>query len=645
MRMHSLATAVVLLCCPGLAHVHARDVRLDSVQVQAFPAPRHAPLDPTLALELVQTARELLVHRLASEPSAEQPDGLAWPLALQPGIAGSLRNGISNFMDLDPAFPGQLRDYACGTRTYDTVDGHNHRGIDVFPWPFPWQTMAQGGVEVRAVAGGTVTARHDGQFDRNCSGADAPGPANLLAVLHDDNTIGVYVHLKSGSEASPEVGSRIERGDYIGHVGSSGLSTGPHLHFELLDVLTHRHIEPHAGECNAGPSRWAEQAPYRNPRLNLLGVHARLPEYFPGECGRTEVPHYARRFLPHANVHILGYFTDLMAGGAVTLVVRSPDGQESLRTEYVLTRADLGDKDALSAATLRVGTTLPADAAPGVWHAEMSYHGGTLTQSFAVGGPIIEASGLWYQPSQSGHGFTLETVELDGRLNLVAVWFTYLDGKPRWVFGLGPIVDEVARIDALISEGAMFPPAFDPAAVQPQSWGTLEFRFDTVDRGEVRWDSDLPGFGSGALELVRLAGAADINRDSHDTGMRACASGSWYDPAASGHGVLLQVIDLAGARSMTVTWYAYHEGEQVWLTGVGPIDGNRATVPLALTSGGQFPPAFDANAIERRDWGTASFELLDPQRMQMRWSSSIQGYGEGELVLQRLTSPFTSPCL
>ena len=53
---------------------------------------------------------------------------------------------------------------------------------------------------------------------------------NFVRILHDDGTMGVYLHLMRGSVAVQE-GRRIELGDQLGRSGNTGNSTGPHLHF------------------------------------------------------------------------------------------------------------------------------------------------------------------------------------------------------------------------------------------------------------------------------------------------------------------------------------------------------------------------------------------------------------------------------
>ncbi|UAW98309.1 M23 family metallopeptidase [Halopseudomonas nanhaiensis] len=53
---------------------------------------------------------------------------------------------------------------------------------------------------------------------------------NFVRVLHDDGTMGVYLHLKQGSVAVRE-GQRVDAGSLLALSGNTGNSTGPHLHF------------------------------------------------------------------------------------------------------------------------------------------------------------------------------------------------------------------------------------------------------------------------------------------------------------------------------------------------------------------------------------------------------------------------------
>ncbi len=54
---------------------------------------------------------------------------------------------------------------------------------------------------------------------------------NYVKILHKDNLVSTYNHMQG---ATVEQGQIIERGQQVGTVGSTGISTGPHLHLEFL---------------------------------------------------------------------------------------------------------------------------------------------------------------------------------------------------------------------------------------------------------------------------------------------------------------------------------------------------------------------------------------------------------------------------
>ncbi|HZP65114.1 MAG TPA: hypothetical protein VFB32_02290 [Rudaea sp.] len=119
---------------------------------------------------------------------------------------------------------------------------------------------------------------------------------------------------------------------------------------------------------------------------------------------------------------------------------------------------------------------------------------------FAIGSGI---TGNWYDPAESGHGFSLEV--LGGVL--LAEWFVYSpQGGHDWIIGTGTIDGNTAVLDAYTANGSggRFPPAFDPAGVQNRAWGTLTFEFSDCNHGKVSWQSIDPSYGSGSLPIARL---------------------------------------------------------------------------------------------------------------------------------------------
>ena len=81
------------------------------------------------------------------------------------------------------------------------------------------------GTPIIAARGGMVVKTENGQTGR---GNDPSG--NFVRVLHDDGTMGVYLHLKKGSVSVRE-GQRVVVGSALALSGNTGNSSGPHLHF------------------------------------------------------------------------------------------------------------------------------------------------------------------------------------------------------------------------------------------------------------------------------------------------------------------------------------------------------------------------------------------------------------------------------
>lgn len=82
-------------------------------------------------------------------------------------------------------------------------------------------------------ARGGVVMQVESAFDK--SGLDAKKfsqRANLVRILHDDGSMGVYAHLKENG-VYVRVGQKVSLGQQIGVSGNTGYSSGPHLHFVL----------------------------------------------------------------------------------------------------------------------------------------------------------------------------------------------------------------------------------------------------------------------------------------------------------------------------------------------------------------------------------------------------------------------------
>lgn len=92
-----------------------------------------------------------------------------------------------------------------------------------------WDIAAVTGSAVVAAEEGTVTYVQiwDGSYDT--TGMMSYG--HMIQIEHPDGNTTLYAHL---SEINVQQGEKVVRGQRIGRVGSTGNSTGPHLHFEVM---------------------------------------------------------------------------------------------------------------------------------------------------------------------------------------------------------------------------------------------------------------------------------------------------------------------------------------------------------------------------------------------------------------------------
>jgi len=165
-------------------------------------------------------------------------------------------------------------DWNCGDRRYG-----DHQGSDFGAGGFAGMDE---GRDILAAAAGTVDYVHDGEFDRCTSGCTGYG--NNVRILHADGKTTRYAHLKQWSIPIAE-GEEIACGQLLGQMGSSGNSTGPHLHFEVRASSGDAH-DPFWGDCSSPPSYWVEQWIY--DKLPLPYCDEALPPCQPSDvitCG------------------------------------------------------------------------------------------------------------------------------------------------------------------------------------------------------------------------------------------------------------------------------------------------------------------------------------------------------------------------
>jgi murein DD-endopeptidase MepM/ murein hydrolase activator NlpD len=297
---------------------------------------------------------------------------LNWPLAQAPGFNDPSYYVTSNYVDHDTT--SGVRDYNCGTRTYN-----GHRGTDIALWPFSWHQQITGQVDVVAAQSGIIINKFDGNFDQNCSCVS--NNWNGIIIRHPDGSVAWYGHFKNGSITSKAIGQTVVQGEYLGKVGSSGCSTGPHLHFELYansdqTIL----VDPYAGTCNSlngNTSWWSNQKPYAEPNLNKLMTHDCIPQQ-PGGCPANNDVMCAQNVFSFGDtIRVSASYRDAQAGDLTSFTIRRPNN--TVWTSWSHTSPQT---------YLRSGwywsRIIPSSEPSGVWTFQASYRGQTATHNFTI---------------------------------------------------------------------------------------------------------------------------------------------------------------------------------------------------------------------------------------------------------------------
>lgn len=232
---------------------------------------------------------------------------------------------IQNYVDVDSS--SAAKDYKCGTLTYD---GHN--GTD---FRLPSLDAQRAGVNVLASASGRVVRTRDGIPDGSFlkSAREAVRDiecGNGVVIEHPDHWETQYCHMANGS-LQVKSGDLVKAGQPLGHVGLSGLTEYPHLHFTVRHQG--RIADPFAygapsGSCDGGEFLWdpslREQLAYQERAVLNAGFTSGPVTMDLIEDGNTE-----RKRLSIEAPAIVAFIRTigLKAGDAQWLAVTNPAGQ------------------------------------------------------------------------------------------------------------------------------------------------------------------------------------------------------------------------------------------------------------------------------------------------------------------------------
>jgi hypothetical protein len=274
----------------------------------------------------------------------------------------------------------------------------------------------------------------------------------------------------------------------------------------------------------------------------------------------------------------------------------------------------------------------------------------------------IQNTGLYYDPSRSGEGFSYELLSTDGQVWLQ--WFTYDEqGNQRWYIDLDSFNGNIMTInDILQAQGGIFGEAFNAENIAFSPFGSLEIVFSG---GEQR----LPAIGSHNIIRTAAMKYTDSNGKKLRTTLHQLSflkdnpsdlsifegplppaiffgdssfTGSWYDPNRSGEGYIIEMLEDGRA---ILLWYTYDlEGNHMWL-----IDSNGEVTQtdsgiildfnaVLQTNGPVFGENYNTNDLNTTPWGEIQFDL-SCFNGTVSYLSVLDGYGQGTYDITKLTNP------
>jgi len=120
-------------------------------------------------------------------------------------------------------------------------------------------------------------------------------------------------------------------------------------------------------------------------------------------------------------------------------------------------------------------------------------------------------TGLWDQTEHKSQGINLQIVHQEsGEKRGVAYWFTYgADNQSAWFVGIGPAMgNKVEMVLYELRDIGFLEPG---ANAQATDVGTMTMEFSSCNAGEVEFETDIAGVGSGRFDIQRITDVLNTN--------------------------------------------------------------------------------------------------------------------------------------
>lgn len=376
--------SLLLMCVTLFSTEHTLAQQSQIINSEQGPLYTQNPEEPCVPPGFYEQMRNQIatnVKQLSAEGKLVVPQGglppqkFDWPLTNETNFYGNDYFFIQNYIDHAPA-SGIISEYMCGTRSYD-LPGYNHQGTDICIGPYWWNMMDDMKVRIIAAAPGQIVGRSEGNFDRNCGFGS--GTPNSITIQHADGTRAMYLHMKNGSVTPKVIGDFVTTGEYLGYVGSSGSSTNPHLHFEVLDS-SGNFIDPWQGPCNNDivQSLWNDQKPY--PNSGIMSILTMWTNPVTPTCPAPETENLSNHFDQGAFVRMEVHLRDLLPGSICLTRIYNPSGSLFLTWSDTINNFAAGNWIGLTFNLLN-------NAPVGTYRIYVEYQGKKAAHYFTVGCP------------------------------------------------------------------------------------------------------------------------------------------------------------------------------------------------------------------------------------------------------------------
>jgi len=267
-------------------------------------------------------------------------------------------------------------------------------------------------------------------------------------------------------------------------------------------------------------------------------------------------------------------------------------------------------------------------------------------------------SGSWFDPTRNGEGFVLDfSKNLSGPVATV-YWFTHRNGKPYWLIGTTEYDSDefyasgLLKFDLFEVSGTGFGDEFDANELRQTLRGSISFLFNGCDHAVASWEaensSDFFESPTLAYDLERITLGLDgvpcrsdsvsqQSKKDRRQSMAGVLSGSWYDPARDGEGLVFEFAQNNSGPIATGYWFTHRDGQPYWMIGTSEYEREENALDLEFleVSGTGFGDNFDPSAVRTKPWGHGSFSFINCSNALAGWKA-LNGE-EGELSLKRIT--------